>query len=126
MADTALYNKNDGLTGRDGGPYLDEDEARRVENQRAAIEKRKPSDDIQPYVGMQMVTAPELMQTESINNIPSQDGNFAASKAFDESALGSQPLAKVDFDVQPSTDDEQPANSDSVNTSNSSSRNNGR
>lgn len=58
-----LYNTNDGVRGRDGGPYLDEVQARIAEDNRAYIEGRKPDyESLQPFVGVQLVTPDQLVQ----------------------------------------------------------------
>lgn len=60
--DIKLYNVNDGLTGRDGGPYLDEVEAREAEIRRAQREGRKPDlDKPGPYAGTQLISEGQLL-----------------------------------------------------------------
>lgn len=58
----SLYNINDGLQGRDGGPYHDIQEAKRHEERSAFREGRKP-DFSQPLsgAGIQAVTAAEML-----------------------------------------------------------------
>lgn len=74
--DQALYNANDGLTGRDGGPYLDEEEARLAESRRAIAENREPDYDNPPAsAGIVLLTAGQLLANEGVNNLPSQDGS---------------------------------------------------
>jgi len=68
-----LFNPNDSLTGRDGGPYLDLEEARVAEIRRAAVENREPSDTFTATAGIPLVTAQELAVTATINNVPSQE-----------------------------------------------------
>lgn len=52
-----LYNANDGIFGRNGGPYLDEEEAKVEERTRALREDRKPIlDKVQPYPGIVLRT----------------------------------------------------------------------
>jgi hypothetical protein len=78
-----LFNVNDGLTGRDGGPYLDQVERRHAEDQRAIMEGREPNyETMGGTVGTVYVTAKGLMGTESVNNIPSQAD--ASDKAINE------------------------------------------
>lgn len=56
--DVKFYNAQDGIRGRDGGPYADEEDARNRETQRARGEDREPDyDNLQPTVGNQLVTA---------------------------------------------------------------------
>lgn len=77
-----LYNANDGLTGRDGGPYLDVELAKSAEIQRAQVEGREPDFDTMSLgPGTRLVTASQLVQTQGITNIPSQSDNPAADKA---------------------------------------------
>lgn len=76
-----LYNANDGLIGRDGGPYLDRVEAERAEEQRAKVEKREPDyDNPGGYAGTVYVTASQLLASESVNNLPSQFEKATAAK----------------------------------------------
>jgi hypothetical protein len=82
----ALYNANDGLTGRDGGPYLDVEEDRRAEVIRARIEKREPDLDNPPAsAGTVLVTARQALENAGVNNLPSQDDASASTNA--EAAL---------------------------------------
>ena len=83
-----LFNPNDSITGRDGGPYLDEEETRVAEERRARIEGRKPNFDNPPATaGIPLVTSAELLSTATINNIPSQDGFIGASDLLVKGAV---------------------------------------
>ncbi len=83
-----LFNPNDSITGRDGGPYLDEEEARVAEERRARVEGRKPDFDNPPATaGIPLVTAAELLSTATINNVPSQDGLVGASDLLVKGAV---------------------------------------
>lgn len=63
-----LYNANDGVTGRDGGPYLDEVEVIRAEERRALVEDREPDYDNPPATaGIQLNTAAQMMFTVDVN-----------------------------------------------------------
>lgn len=74
-----LYNANDGVTGRDGGPYLDEVEVIRAEERRALVEDREPDYDNPPATaGIQLNSAAQMMWTVDVNR-PS-----ATAAAFDE------------------------------------------
>lgn len=74
MGDRALYNPNDGLTGRDGGPYLDIEEAKRAEIRRAEVEGREPDfENLPPSAGIQLVTATALLNGVGVN-LPSRSG----------------------------------------------------
>lgn len=68
-----LFNPNDGVTGRDGGPYLDQVEAVRAEQIRAAKEGREP-DLVNPpaTAGIPLNTARQQLYTLEVNNLPSQ------------------------------------------------------
>lgn len=61
MADTEdvkFYNAQDGVRGRDGGPYADQVDAQQREIQRAKAEGREPDlDNPPPFVGTQIVTS---------------------------------------------------------------------
>jgi hypothetical protein len=68
-----LFNANDSVTGRDGGPYLDIEQARESEIQRAKVEGREPNlDNPPPNAGIQLNTASQQLATASVNNLPSQ------------------------------------------------------
>lgn len=83
-----LYNPHDGLTGRDGGPYLDQEERRLAEIRRAAIEGREPDFEQAPATaGTPLVTARELVAMANPASIPSQ-------AAYDPAADSIERLAK--------------------------------
>lgn len=68
-----LYNSNDGLTGRDGGPYLDIEEAKAAEVRRAAVEGREPDfSNMASSSGIQLNTAAQMLSTVTVNR-PSGD-----------------------------------------------------
>lgn len=72
--DVPLYNPHDGLTGRDGGPYLDEVERRNAEIVRAAKEKRDPDFDNAPATaGTPLVTGPVLANIANPSSNPSME-----------------------------------------------------
>ena len=74
----ALYNPNDGLTGRGGGPYLDQEEDRLAEERRARIEGREPDLENPPASGgTVLVTAGQLLANQGVNNLPSVTGSVA-------------------------------------------------
>lgn len=80
MADRALYNANDGLSGRDGGPYLDQEEQRLAEIRRAKIEGREPDfENPGATSGTVLVTADQLLANQGVNNLPSTDGTTKSS-----------------------------------------------
>src|SRR6478609_5145327 len=70
---TPLYNPNDGVTGRDGGPYFDEVQAQQDELRRARVEKREPDlDNPGANAGIQLSTAGQMLATLSASNLPSR------------------------------------------------------
>lgn len=73
-----LYNANDGLTGRSGGPYLDQEMAKAAEIRRAKAEDREP-DLVNPPSGPEtrLVTAEQILLATSVNNLPSEEGRIA-------------------------------------------------
>lgn len=92
-----LYNPHQGLTGRDGGPYLDEEEARLAEIRRAKVEGREPDLDNPPATaGIPLVTAGQLVsQALGVNSNPSQ-------ASYDPGAHAVELLAKNEsFPVNP-------------------------
>lgn len=68
-----LYNINDGVYGRDGGPYLDVEQAKAEEVRRAAIEDREPDFTNLVSVGAPLVTADQLIQQHNNTRISRQD-----------------------------------------------------
>lgn len=100
-----LFNPNDSITGRDGGPYLDEEEAREAEIRRARVEGREPDLEKPPATaGIPLVTSSELLSTATINNIPSQDGVVGASDLLVKGAVENpdvllQPRGERDIDA---------------------------
>lgn len=104
-----LYNANDGLTGRDGGPYIDQVEARHAEDQRALVEGRDPDYDTMPLgPGVVYVTAAQLLASESVNNLPSQfdKANEAKEKAITALVEDSDVALVVAFDAPDVPDDD--------------------
>lgn len=58
-----LFNPNEGLHGRQGGPFLDNVQRRQAEETRAIREGREPDyENMQPYVGDQLRTEEQLLQ----------------------------------------------------------------
>lgn len=69
-----LYIAADGLTGRGGGPYLDQEERRVAEERRAVIEGREPDlDHPSATAGTVLVNASQLVDTAPVN-VPSSTG----------------------------------------------------
>lgn len=118
MAETPLFNPNDGLTGRNGGPYLDEVQAREDEKRRALVEGREPDlDHPGPNAGIQLATAAQMLASLNVTNNPSMENARAeivdkiykdASEHFD--------LSSPVTDVIPDTSN-QPSNADLEETS---------
>lgn len=76
-----LYNPNDGLTGRGGGPYLDLEEDRLAEERRARIEGREPDLENPPASGgTVLVTAGQLLANQGVNNLPSVSDSIASDQ----------------------------------------------
>ena len=67
-----LYNINDGLYGRGGGPYLDQELAKAAEIKRAKIEGREPDLDNPPVGGeSRLVSAEFLVEADrNYNGLP--------------------------------------------------------
>lgn len=105
-----LFNPNDSLTGRDGGPYLDLEEARVAEIRRAAVENREPSDTFTATAGIPLVTAQELAVTATINNVPSQElsggpVDLMVQGAVDDKDVLLQPSGERDLEALKATED---------------------
>lgn len=102
MADTVqLFNPNDGITGRDGGPYLDVEQAKRDEDVRAAKEDREPDyENMSANAGIPLQTAREQLASVNVNNLPSMDGapvaNTLMGSAVDNDELPIQAWAEVE------------------------------
>lgn len=102
MSGKPLYNANDGLTGRSGGPYLDELEAEQAEIRRAKIEGREPDLDNPPATaGIQLNTADRMIHTVGVNSNPSAFHTFTdeAEKIFANAAADENSLLKVRSEV---------------------------
>lgn len=69
--DTGFYNAQDGLKGRDGGPYLDAVHRQEAEVRRAQQEQREPADLNGPLpadAGTLLVTARQLQDNSDYSN----------------------------------------------------------
>lgn len=79
MSETVkVYNPNDGITGRDGGPYLDLEEAKAREARSAAVEKRDVNKNETPRgIGIPEKTQREILDRRyipgSLGGEPKQD-----------------------------------------------------
>jgi hypothetical protein len=104
--DVKLYNPHDGITGRDGGPYLDQEERRLAEIVRAAKEDREPDFENAPATaGTPLVTAAVLVATVNPASNPSQENAdpvvLAVAKLLDDEDYNVSP-----FSVREKTDQE--------------------
>jgi hypothetical protein len=69
-----LFNANDRLTGRDGGPYMDLEQAKQQEVNRAKVEGREPDLENPPaFAGIQLNTAGQQEATIGVSGIHSQE-----------------------------------------------------
>jgi hypothetical protein len=69
-----LFNANDRVTGRDGGPYMDLEQAKLAEVRRAEVEGREPDLENPPaYAGIQLNTAGQQEYTIGVSGIHSQE-----------------------------------------------------
>lgn len=110
-----LFNPNEGLHGRQGGPFLDDVQRRQAEETRAIREGREPDyENMQPYVGDQLRTEEQLLQEAIHSATPPELTNFEGITA--------KPVLEI-ADEDMATDPENPAvkeqededNSDEVN-----------
>lgn len=93
-----LFNANDGLFGRDGGPYLDEEQRRTQEVVNARREDREPDFDNLPLTpGINAVRLAELAQSNTTFRLAGQEG-------FDVTKPSAEPVGKAP--VGPVTDSE--------------------
>ncbi len=94
QAPEPLYNPHDGLSKRDGGPYLDQIELEQAEIRRAKAEGREPDlDNLQGTAGVRLVTAEELVKypKKPENWIP--DAAAMVDELADVEGVGPTPAA---------------------------------
>jgi hypothetical protein len=87
--DQPLYNPNDGLHGRTGGPYLDQLELIEAEKKRAFVEGREPDfNNLQGSAGVRLVTAQELASANVTTtvSVPSSSNVAAATEMIEHLA----------------------------------------
>lgn len=92
MTDTVpLFNPNDRLSGRDGGPYMDLEQARLAEETRAKVEGREPDLENPPaFAGIPLNTAGQQALTIGVAGIASQEvRNFTDDNVTFEGAVDS-------------------------------------
>lgn len=108
---TKFFNANEGLHGRQGGPFLDDVQRRQQEEVRAVREGREPDyENMQPAVGDPLVTEEQLLQQSIQSAEPYELTNFEGVTAA--------PLVEVDIPEE--TEDEEVNEDDEpVNTDNS-------
>lgn len=93
-----FYNAMDGVTGRDGGPYMDHDDARQAEINRARIEKREPDLDNPPATaGQVLLTEAQLVAQGSVP-VSKQNGYQDA-----EQGILVEPVREVEIPVSTPT-----------------------
>lgn len=109
---TKLYNANDGLTGRTGGPYLDIEQAKQAEISRAVAEDREPNfETMASGPSIQLVTAEQLI-TQAGHNRPSDfDPKTTSQSAVDGIVANSDNNLTVFVDTKDDEADE-PVNSE--------------
>lgn len=96
--DVPLYNPNDGLYGRGGGPYLDEEQAREAEIRRARVEGREPDlDNPGAYAGIQLQTAAQMIANRNldVNRVGTSGVREPGEDVFKQSADSDDTLLKV-------------------------------
>lgn len=96
--DVPLYNPNDGLYGRGGGPYLDEEQAREAEIRRARVEGREPDlENPGAYAGIQLQTAAQMIANRSldVNRVGVSGVMEPGEDVFEKSAKSKDTALKV-------------------------------
>lgn len=95
--DVGFYNAQDGLKGRDGGPYLDHENRKAAEVRRAQQEQREPDDLNGPLpadAGTLLVTAAQI-----VDNSYTSNPSMAVRPGF-EIVLTDDVLGSADFNPQ--------------------------
>lgn len=115
MSDTKtvpLFNPNDGVTGRDGGPYLDNVEQHLAESRRAVAEKRDPDfEKLLATAGVPLVTGAQLVNQGQTTSLPSQAHNDVIGVLLEmhaEDELGAPKIDEIEVptgEVSPVADD---------------------
>ena len=113
METQPLYNPNDRLTGRDGGPYLDLEEARVAEERRARVENREPDfENLPATAGIPLVTAGQLLETRNTGGINSQDDPSLVNTASVEAVAKDKDLLLTQFSEREVLEDAKPEDED--------------
>lgn len=110
-----LYNPHEGLTGRDGGPYLDQEERRLAEIRRAAVEDREPDfEKAAAGAGTPLVTAGQLVTMANPTSVPSQEqadpyalavDKFAKDESFPVNAFTERDVLETEAQATAAEDD---------------------
>lgn len=81
---TKMYNANDGLAGRTGGPYLDIEMAKQAEIARAVVEDREPNfETMASSASIPLVTADQLISQAGHNRPSDFDPRTTSQSAID-------------------------------------------
>lgn len=106
----ALYNPHNGLTGRDGGPYLDQEERRLAEIVRAAKEDREPDFEAAPATaGTPLVDANTLVGMANPASNPSKSTTVDAMTNAVELLAKDENFPATPHSERDKTDDEKEA-----------------
>lgn len=98
--DTAFWNAQDGVRGRDGGPYADEVDAQQREIARARAEGREPDlDNPPPFVGNQLRTS-RTVEDNTFSN-PSMVGAPGPVEQVEGASVVDEAFYRVDPGVLP-------------------------
>lgn len=118
-----LFNPNEGLHGRQGGPFLDDVQRKQAEETRAIREGREPDyENMQPYVGDQLRTEEQLLQEAIHSATPPELIGFEGISAKplleiadeDMASDPANPAVKEQESDEEKNEDEEPVNEDEV------------
>jgi hypothetical protein len=96
-----LFNANDGIRGRDGGPYLDDVEREHAELRRAKVEGREPNLENPPATAGIQLVHPSLL-ADNISSHPSRANVVVGAGVVDNysEAVVPSPVATVPDKVE--------------------------
>lgn len=123
--DVAFFNAQDGVKGRDGGPYLDYEERYAAEVRRARLEDREPAEygeNVPAHVGTTLVTAPFVIDNSSTSNPSMALKSGLEVVLTDDSYTGNKGVADP-ISVLPVQVEGAPENSDSADVGDGSLQN---
>jgi len=109
MADeevVGLFNANEGIKGRDGGPYLDQVQDTLAEIARAAIEDRDPVSPPPASVGTPLVTETQLIANFVRTNIDHR--NSGADTTVTVDPVAEVPVSVIEADEYEPPEEEDP------------------